>query len=190
MSFFITPMESFIHPKYGAGVRPKYVTELGVAWAVCRFGIQVGDPSISWANATPEQEASVGANADAVVVPVLDNTIGTGALTPVRNQIEAMSLPAQWVQTGMTYRTVLRVLVGMAQLMQRMRGLGQPVRLPGNLDRTIGSLSLAIRQALATAADQLGIDRTEITSSTTLREALRNAGQQFASGHGVALGDL
>lgn len=190
MSFFIVPMESFIHPKYGSGVRPKYVTELGVSWAVCRFGVQIGDPAIAWVDATAEQEASVGAHADAVVVPPLDNSIGAGSINAVRNQIENLNLPAQWVQVGMTYRTVIRVLVGTAQLMQRMRGLGQPTKLAGNLDRTIASLPAAVRQALAQACDEFGIDRSNIVGSTLLREALRDFGQQFVAGRGVVLGDL
>lgn len=190
MSFFIVPMESYVHPKYGTATRPKYVTELGVDWAVCRFGVTAGDPSIAWANATPEQETSVAAHADAVVVPPLDNAIGAGALTAVKAQVEAMSLPAQWVQVGMTYRTVVRVLVGMAQLLQFMRGLGQPTTIVGHLDDTIGSFPLAVRQALAQAADGLGINRDNITGATLLREALRDVGQQFAAGKTITLGDL
>lgn len=145
------------------------------------------DTCIAWADTTPAQEATIAANADARLIPPLDNTVAVNA---TKQALEDLSMPAQWVTAGMTYRTVLRVTVGMAQLLQRVRGiLGTGVSPTGHLDDTIGSFSLAIRNALAQACDELGVDRTNITGTTTLREALRDFGQQFVA-RGVTLGDL
>lgn len=186
MSFFLVPI-------IGSGtrtdpLRPKYVRELGIAdWSSCDFGAT----SILYTNGTAQQEADLSANVDVVTVPPLDNTIANGALTQVKSQLEGLNLPAQWVQVGMTYRTVLRVTVGMAQLIQRTSAiLGQPVTIPGNLDKTISQFPVAVRNAIAQACDELGINRTNITGSTTLRAALADFGQQFIAGNTIALGNL
>ena len=186
MSFFLVPI-------IGTGthsdpLRPKYVADMGIPnVSFVRFGAS----AITYANATPADEATIGANADAVVVPPLDNTIGSGALSAVQAEIEALNMPAGWVSVGMTYRSVLRVLVGMAQLIQRVTGiLGSAPVIAGHLNDTIGSFSVAIRNAIAQACDDLGINRTNITGSTTLRAALLDFGQQFIAGRTITLGDL
>lgn len=179
MSFYILPMA-------GTGAladpfRPKY--SLGATWQWVPTPREWG---IAWADSTPAEQAALALNADVIVVPALDNTI---ALTATKNALEALNVPAQWLTAGMTYRTVLRVLVGIASYIQRCDGLGQVVTLAGNLDRTFSSLSAGVRNTLSAAADSLGLDRTGISGTTTLREALRIIGQQFAQ-RGVALGDL
>lgn len=185
MSFYLVPIA-------GSGARqdpmvPKYVPALGVGWAMIQFGAT----AIVWADATAAMDASVGANADAIVVPPPDNTIGAGALTAVQNEVETLNLPAQWVTVGMTYRSVLRVLAGMAQLIQRTSGiLGFTPVIAGNLNKTISQFPANVQSALASAVDSLGLDRSQIIGSTTLRAALLNIGQQFIAGTAIALGDL
>lgn len=182
MSFYLVPI-------IGAGTRldprrPKYITELGVDWAICDFI----DNAVAWASTSPAQETAIVANADARLIPPLDNTVAVNA---TKQALEDLSMPAQWVTAGMTYRTVLRVTVGMAQLLQRASAiLGSQISPTGNLDRTIGSLPVATRNAISQACDQLGIDRTGIVGSTTVREALRIFGEQFVVGRTIHLGDL
>jgi hypothetical protein len=176
MSFYLMPM-------IGTGTiadprRPKY--QPAGQWSMSDFG----GNCVVWAATA---DASVAAQADVTTIPPLDNTV---AVVATQNALEGLNMPAQWVSAGMTYRTVLRVVVGMAQLVQRVRGLGTPVVLAGNLDRTVNSFSAGVIANIATACDQLGIDRTNITGTTTLREALRIFGQQFAAGNTIVLGDL
>lgn len=182
MSFFIVPI-------VGTGTRadpflPKYIPALGVPWQWRDLPRNWG---VVWADASPAQESTVGANADAIVVPPLDNTI---ALTATQNALEALNVPAQWLTSGMTYRTVLRVIVGMANFAERCDGMGLQLTLAGNLDKTLSQFSAQTRQILADAADSLGLDRTGITGTTTVRETLRIMGQQFAAGTSIVLGDL
>jgi len=182
MSFFIVPI-------VGTGTRadpfvPKYIPALAVEW---QWRDMPRNWGIVWANATPAQEATVGANADAIVVPPLDDTI---ALTATQNALEALNVPAQWLTSGMTYRTVLRVIVGMASFAERCDGMGLQLTLAGNLDKTLGQFSVQTRNILAAASDSLGLDRSSITGSTTVREVLRIMGQQFAAGTAITLGDL
>lgn len=181
MSFFLVPIQGT--GARGDPRRPKYIPALGVAWSMADFG----DSAIVWAAASGAQETTIAANSDATVIPPLDNTVAVNA---TKNALEALNMPAQWVTAGMTYRTVLRITIGMAQLIQRVQGLGVTVVLAGNLDKTMAQLSATVRNAIATACDQLGIDRTNIIATTTLRAALQDFGQQFSTGRTVSLGDL
>lgn len=181
MSFFLVPI-------VGAGTRsdprrPKYIPLLGVSWLQVMFA----DTAIAWANSSPAQDSAVAANADALLVPALDSTIAVNA---TRNALEARDVPGNWVQAGMTYRSVLRVLVGMAQLVRRIQGLGVTPVIAGNLDKTISQLPANIVATLSSAVDSLGLDRSNITGSTLLRAALLDIGQQFIQGNTIALGDL
>jgi hypothetical protein len=184
MSFFIVPIE-------GSGIRhdarrPKYVPALGVAWAMVDFG----DTAIVWANSTSAQEAIVGANSDAFVVPPADNAVSVSA---TKSALEALSVPAQWVTAGMTYRMVLRVVVGMAQLVQYVRdALGQTsLVVAGHLDDTFNSLPIGVRGALTQAAVAFGVDTSGLSGASTLRQILFNFGQQCAAGLiQIRLGDV
>lgn len=181
MSFFIIPLE-------GTGTsadpfREKYVPALGVDRAIVDHDAN----AIVWANCSPAQEATVAANADVILVPPLDNTV---ALVATQNALEALNIPAQWITAAMTYRDVLRALVGAAQFIQRCSGLGVPLKLAGNLDTQMSALPANIRQVLAAASDSLGLDRSTVTGTTTVRQIIRIAGQQFVAGVGVHLADL
>lgn len=181
VSFFIIPME-------GTGTRAdprreKYVPALGVDRAI----VDHNDVAIVWANTTPPQDAALALNADVILVPALDLPV---AVVATQTALEALNIPAHWITAGMTYREVLRALVGIAQLLQRCDGLGLRFQLVGNLDRTIASLTVNVRQVLADAADSLGLDRSTIIGTTTVRQALRILGAQFIAGRTIQLGDL
>lgn len=182
MSFYLVPIET-VAGIFGPTRQPKYVPALGVAWAMVDFG----ESAIVWAAASSAQDTAMAAHADATVVPTLDNTIVVNA---TQNALETLNIPGQWLNASMTYRTVLRVVVGMAQLVQRVRGLGSSFNPAGNLDKTLAQIPADVRNNIATACDQLGIDRSGFTGTTTVREVLRSFGQQFAAGATVTLGDL
>ncbi len=184
MGFYLLPIVA------GTGVdsvSPKYLRAFGVGYMMVDFG----QSAICFAPLTGPQETTLAGNADAVIIPPLDNTIGAGALATVQNSIEALDMPAGWVTVGMTYRTVLRVLIGMAQLVQRVTGiLGFKPVIAGNLNKTISQLPANVQTGLTNAVDSLGLSRTGITGATTLRAALLDIGQQFVSGRGIVFGTL
>jgi hypothetical protein len=183
VSIFVVPVEGS-GTSVADAFRPKYITALGVPWVWCAAPQEWG---IAWAAASPAQETSVGANVDAIVVPTLDGNVAVNA---TKTALEGLGVPAQWVVAGMTYRQVLRIVVGMAAFAQRCNGLGLRLAIAGNLDKTMGQIPVPTRTMLATAADDLGLDRSQVLVTTTVREVLRMMGQQFVSGIGVALGDL
>lgn len=181
MSFFLIPIT-------GAGTkldprRPKYVRGL-CQWAAFDFA----ETAILWTDGT--QDAAISANLDVVTIPPLDNLVTAGNRATVIAQIESLDIPAQWVQVGMTFRTVVRVCIGEGMCIQRMNGMGLKPVIKGHLDDQINTFPANMVQGLADAADSLGLDRSRITGTTLLRDALFDVGQQFASGRIVRLGDL
>lgn len=201
--FWIVPKVTEASPKGYDVVRPKYfwtssalqtapdLVASGFTIALSHFQVDAGDAMIVYSpDSTASDDTFLAAQADCVTVPPLDNLITAGTLAAVKAQLEARGLPAGWVTIGMSYRTVLRVMVGLVQLVQRMTALGQPITLTGNLDRTLGSLSAPIQAAITQACADLAIDTTNIGTGTTVRAALLDVGQQFVAGHSVSLGPL
>lgn len=183
-------MTFFVIPVIGTGARsdprrPKYISDIpGIRWS----GTDHGDTFILAADTTAADELAIGTNADAIVFPAqLDAAV---SVAQIQGALEAQDIPAHWIRSGMTHRQVLRVIVGMAQTLQRCEGVGVKVRIRGNMDRTVGSLAAPIRRALSDAADSMGLDRRGVVAATTVRELMAELGQQFLEGKGVHLVDL
>jgi len=179
-------MACFIIPIEGSGTkqdqfREKYIPALGVARAIVPFD----DVAICWANVTAGQASAISANPDVVTIPPLDNTIALAATT---SALEAIGIPAQWLQAGMTYRQVLRIVIAMAQFLQRAEGRGFKLGIAARKELTVSAVPLATRQAFLSAAADLGVDVSDITGSTTIRVALFRMGQRFAQT--AKVGDL
>lgn len=201
--FWIVPTINELSPKGYQLRRPKYfwtpsaiqtapdLVASGMTGSTTHAQCDAGDSFIVY---SPDETVSVdtflAAQVDCVTVPPLDTLITAGAVGPTKTALENLGLPAQWVNAGMSYRFVLRACVGLVQLAQRMSGLGHPLSLTGKLNNLISTLPAATQTALFQACDDLGIDRTNILPSTTLRAALVDFGTQFEAGHIVTLGTL
>lgn len=181
MSFYIVPLEV-------AGTRParqpKYVMALPM---VSRAITRLDDNAIVWATASAAQDTTISGNADAIVVPALGNTI---ALNATQNALESLNIPSQWLTANMTYRQVIKVLVAMSEVLQRMESKGSKISLAGNLDKTLSQIPAAARQALAATADDFGVNHDDVTGSVTVREALRMLAQRITLRQTSVIGDL
>lgn len=178
----------YLLPKIGTGFgvdayRPAYVSDGGVAGQF--GGIDYGKEPwmFVFADVTPAEHTAITAHADATAAPAnLDNTIG-GNLAILQAAFETANFPADWVTSGMTYRTVLKWVIRACFYMQKYRRLDQAAQklFSGGitLEATIGSLPDQIRRKLKLAADELGLDTTKVTAATTLRVAIRVLGQQM-----------
>lgn len=165
--------------------RAKYRTLLSNSSAI-HYGPEPYCIVISDVDAT--QHSNVMANADVRVVPQdLDTTITAGQRTTIVSTLEAASIPAQWVTTGMTYRTFVRRLAGIFSVTQGVHGKKFRL-LQAALDDPLSTLSANARQALQDIAAVQQLDASGITGSTTLREALTTLCAQFASRPIVYLG--
>lgn len=157
---------------------PKYLGLVdGSRCTFIRYGQE--DAGLFVVDSTDAQHAALVANADVRALPAdLDTAVTNAARTQIVNALEALNVPAHWVANGQTFRIVLRRLVGMFLLLQRVHGRGFRF-LQQALDNQISTLPANVRQAMQDAAVDLQLDTAGITGATTLRVAMATIGAQF-----------
>lgn len=170
--------------------RPKYISDGGIAGAY--QAMDYGDDPVMLvaAEVTAGEHTSIASNADVVSAPAdLEATIGANLAT-VQAALESKSIPADWVSSGMTYRTVLRWVARLFLLCARLQGLraGRLFTAGITLSSTVGDLSVSVRQKLNDGAQSLGLDTSGITLATTIRAALKTLGNQITIP--ITLGNL
>lgn len=163
------------------GFFPKYLTAIAGSWQQLDYGQELW--TLVSADVTNAEQTSISANADVTAVPAnLDQQVG-GALATVQAKLEAANLPADWVTSGMTYRTVLKWSIRLMLLMQRFHGLDTAAdRFFASgltLDSTIGDIPTTPRQRVNTAATSFGLDTSSLTLATPIRTAFRVLAQQM-----------
>jgi hypothetical protein len=169
---------------------PKYLraranpTGLDVAWGAMDYGLM--DVCVCWADTTAAQNTALIANSDCRLASTganLDNAIGAGAVANVRSVLEALQIPGNWVQAADSWRQVLRGTCGLFLFAQRLQGAFNVRLVPDGytLDSTWGDIPQAARDFLLQTADELGIDTSGATSSTTLRQIYRVLGNAWGT---------
>lgn len=165
--------------------RPSYRdTHLaGLSWSMMDYGNEplaiVGVKDIP-----PATHIALAAETDVLALPEnLDTELGA-QLTAVQNAMEARNIPSGWVQAGMTYRTIVRMVVQAAAFLQRLQATTS-TRLLGSgvtLDTQFSALPVAMRNAMVSAATSLGYDTTGLSGANTLRTILKNVADQWRQG--------
>ena len=184
----------YLVPKIGDGLtpftafRPKYTgpNDLGPGislagrWSANDYGLE--DCFLLCADVTTSEHTALNAQTDVLAVPLLlDNQVSALAVGTIQTKLEDLKLPAEWVTTALTYRQVVRRVRKIIAFVQRFRGLfGESPFVGGlTLDSQVNDIPQAKRQRLADTADDLGLDRSSITSTTTIRAALRILADQL-----------
>lgn len=130
-------------------------------------------------------DAAVSANADVQRLPDnLDENLTAGQVTAVGNHLESFHIPADWVTTALTWRTVLRRIAGLYQFIQRYKGLGGPGPIFGGavtLSTTFASLPLTARNALVGTANSFGYDTSALSGASTVRAILKTMALQWGA---------
>lgn len=188
IQLYILPEVSTADGRYNA---PKYIAKRlivplsgleGVQWTW--VFVALGDAGIVAVDGTTAEHNLLAAQTDVLQIPPLDNAIPNNtARNKVRSVLEGFNLPGTWVNTGMTYRTVLRVTLGTIQFLSRLTFRLQRKIFDGSvtLDMTVSQIPLAARNQLQNAAGDLGLDYSSVTGTTTVREMLRLMGVQFSN---------
>lgn len=121
-------------------------------------------------------DTTIVANADVARLPDnLDANLTSGQVTAISNHLEARNIPADWVSIALTWRQLIRDVVGLFQFIQRYKGLGGPGPIFGGsvtLTTTFSQLPLAARNALVAAANSFGYDTSALTGASTVRQIL------------------
>lgn len=158
---------------------PKYLkwrfnpTGLDVPWGIMDYGLM--PVCIAWANVTPAQNTTLLANNDVrlgLLNSNLDNTITAQQVQAVRDGLEFLDIPGQWVDVTDTWRVVLRTTCGLFQYAQRLHGKFNVKIVPDGytLNTTWAQIPAQGKQFLLDTALELGIDTSGATAQTTLRQ--------------------
>ena len=110
-------------------------------------------------NTTQAQHDELSGHSDVASAPLdIDQLIPEGAVPIVKNVLEALRIPAEWVDTTYTFRVILRRVAGLFQLAQRHKGLHDEnlIDNQAQLDLRWNQIPLARRQRLQTTADSFG----------------------------------
>jgi len=177
----------YIVPKVSSGSgfnlinAPAYIVEAGgqIIRAI-DYGL---DPFVLvLTDVTSTQNAVIAANTDVIVVPVnIDSNVSAAALTPTRNALETMGIPADWVTTAFTYRQILKIIGGLFYFAQRYYGLFELRLFRGGvtLNTTFSSLPLLERQRLIDCANSFNYDISSLSGASTIRQILRALAVQW-----------
>jgi hypothetical protein len=180
-------------PKIGDGLspftafRPKYADpgSLGagldlVGWAGMDYGVE--PVFLIRVALSAAQRTALQSQPDAMVIPSnLDNVVSALALAGIQQKLESVNLPAHWITADMTYRQVLRGFRRVITFMQRWHGLGfgRLFEAGVTLDTRLNQLTAQQRTRLSNVADDLGLDRSTVTNTMTLRQVLKLLADQL-----------
>ncbi len=178
---YITPSEG--DPFSEQGAHPKYFSALP-GWTGMYYGFQ---PVYLVAHdLSPADDAAMVAHTDVFAFPFdLAPNIGGGNLQSARTALEAALIPAQNINAQDTWLTTARLVAGMFQFMQRIRGIVGPIIL---LD-TSAKLNVQWQNvpadpwqnAIIAAAQSFGYDTTFIQANTQVRTIIDNFGRQWGA---------
>lgn len=181
----------YVVPVIGSGSshldarRPKYFSDFAggsLPYGSMDFGLE--PVMLVAADISTDQHATISVNPDVIVIPAdIDQRISSVALEIVQLALENMNIPAGWVTTSHTYRSVLRVVVGIFQFMQRYQANGGS-RLFGGaviLGTQFNQLSAVVRNRMIQTANDLNYDTSSLSASSTLRAILKALGDQWGN---------
>lgn len=199
-------LHRYFVPIIGSGVggpeefrRPKYSDDLvaaGLSWKSAHYGAHPW--AILVCDVDDATDAALRAHPDLRAIPDnLNQPIGAGARDALANALEAMRIPAEWLDGAHTWRQALRRIMVVFNLANRFQGLFSNAELipsAAALDLRMNQLSAANRNRLAQAITNLGFDTTGITATTTVRQALKALSDQWQANppepHNVAGDEL
>jgi len=172
--------------------RPKYLTSLGVPWGMMDYGFQ--PVALVAADVDGATDISLSANADAHRLPDdLDQPIGATALAIIQNALETRNLPAEWIISTLSYRQVLRTVLGFFAFFQRFATVANTTALllggAVTLNTQLNQLSAAARQNLRDTATSLGLDISGVAATSTVRAVLKNVADQWGQ-RSVTIGGI
>jgi hypothetical protein len=176
--FYVLPMEpippsGFRHPKYFA-YDPLGVTGITANYSLKDYGLV--DFCVIVTDISAADHTTLSSNADVLAPPVnIDTTMTQGAVNSAKTFLEGFNIPADWVNAGVTYRSVIRTVTGIFLFMQRVTAiLGHGINFANvSLSAQWQNFPADIQAALLQAATEFGYSTAQLTGTTTLRAILK-----------------
>lgn len=160
---------------------PKYFFAQGLSFESQSYGFE--NAFLVVANVTADQHTSLAAQPDVLAIPLpLDDQIGAIALPGIQAKLEALNLPGNSVTAQMTGRQIVRrarKVIAFAQRFQELFPAALIFESGITLSTRLNELTTTQRQRLTTVSDALGLDRSGLTNTMTIRTALALLGDQL-----------
>jgi len=188
--FYILPIETVTT---GAGTQargPKYFSwrydpdppGINAPWGMMDYGLIAA--CIVVADVTEEQHQTITANLDVASPPAnLDQNISEIAIPTVKDVMEALRIPADWVTSAYTYRQILRMIAGLFQFAQKHHGMHNEALIDSTAQLNLrwNQIALARQQRIMATADALGYDYSAVQGTWLVRRILKYLGDQWAA---------
>lgn len=144
-----------------------------------------------YADLSPSDDTLLTSEPDVIALPFnLDQNLTAGQVTNTKNKLEVINIPAGWVTTSLTWRQVVRVVLGIFTFRGRYEviyaqanGSVAPSMFSGGitLDSTFSSLPQAMQDAMVATAQSFNISTAGLTAGTTIRTILKSLGDSFVN---------
>lgn len=186
--FYILPLDIVIHSTdpYSASRTPKYLSSLTdiapiiqCGWNSTIYGLN--NVALIKADISTSQHTLLSSQTDVIAFPNnLDNPATQSAIDSVSPRLEVFNIPTSWINTSLTYRQILRRISRIFRVFRRLHErFDEKIFDVGfDLDSQYKDFSSTAKLNLKEIALELGIDLTEYSNTTTVRqivEALMNA---------------
>lgn len=175
----------------GAPRAPKYFSDgtVSASWSAMDYGFEPW--MIVGADLSPADDSTIVGKPDGFALPFdLTTNLTVGQVANVQSKLEAINVPAGWVNTGLTWSQVVKTVTGVFAFFQRFgavyakqNGTPPPSAFSGGvtLDSAFSSLPLAARTALTTTAQSFSIDTSSLSGASTIRNILKTMADSFQS---------
>lgn len=196
LTLYIIPIDHLTSSKYDV---PRYLPHRfqaaytgleGVRWMWTTY--LLGDVGIIVCDVNTTQDAILSARPGVFPITNLDDTVpNTNVRNKIRSALEDAFVPGNWVNTGMAYRAIMRVVGGEFDYYGRVVGILGAKLFDGTktLATTVSQCSTAQQSAFSSAAADLGLTYSAI-GTTTLRTLIQGMGEQKSSTVYVISGNL
>lgn len=146
--------------------------------------IRFGDSPVAVVSSPCDQATDDLVSSDTSVWRIPDNLDASAITADFKTFLEQHQVPADWMADGLSWREIVRGILGIFLFAQRYEGEGGSLPV---LDVSVDSLPQSVRDAFQRAAVSLEYDTTLLTG--TVRQMLRAMGQQWGD-KPIYLGDV
>lgn len=170
-------------PKYFPGdFDPDPPALINTPFAMKDYGLI--DAALLAADLTQAQHNALSSELDVAAAPAnIDQNISDIAIPKIQAVMEALRIPAGWVNNTFTYRQILRMIGGLFLFAQRYHAMHneQLIDNQGQLDLRWNKIPSARRGRILATADELGYDYAVITNTWTIRRILKHLSDQWGA---------
>ena len=178
----------YLTPVIGTGAlhdprRAKYFYGVIAQFTAMDYGLE--PTMLVVAEVSAAENTSISGNVDVTTVPAnLDALLNGAGVTGAKNALEALNIPAGWVDTSLSWRNVLRVTAQMFQFAQRLSNTGATQLFPSGvtLSTQFSALPAAYQQALLDSANSFGWNTSSLSGTSTMRVILKTLADQWGNG--------